>query len=176
MEGTVTSEVVPTETELPNEQVTTEEEAMELEFGLEGVQAKPSEHTKKDDDTKQFKPAKQDVITEHDLASDKPMSGDEEVILVYPFVGGQLIEDAAQGLFLGEDPTTCSPSKMMQLQLEKITPRQFFCTITKEDLKRIQPGVYFNDGLVNFGFNGSQGKNQRRILQLEISARISTQR
>jgi hypothetical protein len=79
-----------------------------------------------------------------------PKSADEEVILVCPLLDGEAIEDAAKGLFLGEDPHTCSAAHLLQLQQEKTTPQRHFSIITNGDYSRVKPGVYFHDVLVDF--------------------------
>jgi hypothetical protein len=66
------------------------------------------------------------LVTDVDQSGSQPAkskSSDQEVILVYLFIGGEAIEDAAKGLFLGEDPHTCSAAQMLQLQEEKRSPQ-----------------------------------------------------
>ncbi len=97
-------------------------------------------------------PAYNPLVTNVEEAASKltPSKSANDVILVYPFIDGEAIEDAAKGLFLGEDPATCSAAHLLQLQEEKTTPRSHFNIITRDDLNRVKPGVYFNDVLVNF--------------------------
>jgi Ulp1 family protease len=74
----------------------------------------------------------------------------EEPILEYPFAAGITIEDAAKGLFLGEDPINISNDFLISLQNEKVAPRNNFVQIIREDLDNLQPGEYLNDSLVDF--------------------------
>lgn len=77
------------------------EEAKEVVVTVEehrALQAKPSN----EDASKSSDEAMIDV----ELHVAKAKASDEEAILLYPFIGGYVIEDAAKGLFLGEDPNT----------------------------------------------------------------------
>ena len=74
----------------------------------------------------------------------------EEPILEYPFVAGVAIEDAAKGLFLDEDHINVSNDFLMSLQREKVGPRIHHVQILREDLDKLEPGVYLNDTLVDF--------------------------
>jgi hypothetical protein len=74
----------------------------------------------------------------------------EEHILEYPFVAGVAIEDAAKGLFLDEDHINVSNDFLMSLQREKVGPRIHHVQILREDLDKLEPGVYLNDTLVDF--------------------------
>jgi hypothetical protein len=81
-------EVRATVGELCNEQVSSEEEVMQLEFGSEKVPGKPSEPASIDDDATRLNHTKPDVITDAELAPDKPKTGDDVVVLVNPLLVG----------------------------------------------------------------------------------------
>jgi Ulp1 family protease len=74
----------------------------------------------------------------------------EELILEFSFAAGIAIEDAAKGLFLGEDPFDISNDFLISLQNEKVTPRNHFVQILPKDLDKLQPGEYLNDSLLDF--------------------------
>ena len=74
----------------------------------------------------------------------------EKKLLVYPFIAGDLIETAAKGLLLGEDPITCSSAHLLQLQQEKAAQKNHFVTMLQEDIDRLQPDKWLNDCLIDF--------------------------
>jgi hypothetical protein len=76
----------------------------------------------------------------------------EPVALVYPFVGGLDIEKACMGLFLGEENTRFSPSRILMLQQEKLAPRSHFITMHQSDFAWLNPNQYLNDAVVDFWF------------------------
>ncbi len=71
-------------------------------------------------------------------------------LLKYPFVAGVAIEDAAKGLFLGEDPINISPDFLLTPKKEKAAPRNHFLHILQQDLDCLEPGEYLNDCVVDF--------------------------
>jgi hypothetical protein len=74
----------------------------------------------------------------------------QEPILKYPSVAGAAIEDAAKGLFLGENPSAVSPELLLILQKEKVASRNHYIHILQQDLDHLEPGEYLNDCMVDF--------------------------
>jgi hypothetical protein len=73
----------------------------------------------------------------------------EDVLLVYPFYGGDAIEKDAKGLFLYEEKQ-CNASFLLQLQKEKCHPRNVSLIISKKDCEHLEPGKWLNDILIDF--------------------------
>jgi len=73
----------------------------------------------------------------------------EDILLVYPFLGGDAIEKAAQGLFLYEEKNY-NASFLLQLQKEKCHPRYHSMKISKKDRRKLEPGKWLNDVIVDF--------------------------
>jgi len=75
----------------------------------------------------------------------------QKIILVYPFVGGDRIEEAAKDLKLSSvDEKKLSLEELTTLQQEATTGRAHILTITGEDRDRLEPGEFLNDTLVDF--------------------------
>ena len=75
----------------------------------------------------------------------------QKIILVYPFVGGDRIENAAKDLTLSSvDEKKLSLEELTTLQQEATTGRAHILTITGEDRDRLEPGEFLNDTLVDF--------------------------
>jgi Ulp1 family protease len=74
----------------------------------------------------------------------------EQKLLVYPFIAGDLIETAADGLLLGEDPLTCSSTHLLQLQQEKAAQKNHFVTMLQENIDSLQPNKWLNDSVIDF--------------------------
>jgi len=68
---------------------------------------------------------------------------------VYPFLGGDAIEKAAQGLFLYEEKNY-NASFLLQLQKEKCHPRYHSMKISKKDRRKLEPGKWLNDVIIDF--------------------------
>jgi hypothetical protein len=75
-----------------------------------------------------------------------------KILLVYPFIGGDRIEKAAEGLKLSclSDEQFVSSEELVKLQQEATTGRAHFLSITGEDRDRLEPGEFLNDTLVEF--------------------------
>jgi hypothetical protein len=82
---------------------------------------------------------------------------DDDVLVVYPFDGDeQLIEKAAEGLKeasgVGPYNGDSSPEAVgdaMEIET-KTGERHHFLTVRVEDYKRLEPGIFLNDTLVDF--------------------------
>ena len=73
------------------------------------------------------------------------------IILVYPFVGGMRIEDAAKDLkVLSHDEKILSEQEILKLQQEASIGRSHIITITVEDRDRLNKPEFLNDTLVDF--------------------------
>jgi hypothetical protein len=83
------------------------------------------------------------------LSSDDNLPTFDDVMFVYPFVGGQAIENAAKGLFLFHD-SYCTPSVLMHLQKQACQPKKFSVAVTKQDRQRLLDNGWLNDNLINF--------------------------
>jgi len=98
------------------------------------------------------------------LGTTGPNAEKRKVILVYPFVGGDDVEKAAEGLMeemgdiveYSEDGIFHNLSaadqqlSTEQLQAEATSGRTHFLSITREDRDRLEPGEFLNDTLVDF--------------------------
>jgi len=73
----------------------------------------------------------------------------ENILLVYPFVGGQTIEEAAKGLFQFAEKR-CSKPMLLKLQMETAHPRHTAIEISKDDHKHLHPKGCLNDNLIDF--------------------------
>jgi hypothetical protein len=71
------------------------------------------------------------------------------VLFVYPFVGGQAIENAAKGLLLFQD-YPCMPTVLLLLQKQACEPKKSFVTVLKHDQERLCDGEWLNDNIINF--------------------------
>jgi hypothetical protein len=71
-------------------------------------------------------------------------------LLIYPFIAGDLVEKAAKGLFLGEDPMNCSSVHLLQLQQEKASQKNHHVSMEQEDIDRLQPDQWLDDSIVDF--------------------------
>jgi Ulp1 family protease len=71
------------------------------------------------------------------------------VLFVYPFVGGQAIENAAKGLLLFQD-YPCMPTVLLLLQKQACEPKKSFVTVLKHDQERLCDGGWLNDNIINF--------------------------
>ena len=73
------------------------------------------------------------------------------IILMYPFVGGMRIEDAAKDLkVLSHDEKILSEQEILKLQQEASIGRSHIITITVEDRDRLNKPEFLNDTLVDF--------------------------
>jgi hypothetical protein len=68
-----------------------------------------------------------DALPERDvvdlvLSSEDNLPVLNDIMFVYPFVGGQAIENAAKGLFLFQD-SYCTPTMLMHLQQQACQPK-----------------------------------------------------
>jgi hypothetical protein len=82
---------------------------------------------------------------------------DEDVLLVYPFSGSKHdMEKAADGIFsfFGPEKSTDSnddsSTKRDSSEEESSNGRSHYLTITAGDCRRLEPGVYLNDTLIDF--------------------------
>jgi len=75
----------------------------------------------------------------------------QQVILIYPFVGGERIEKAAKDLKLSayNERVLCLDQLTAQ-QVEASTGRAHILTITVEDRDKLNPGEFLNDTLIDF--------------------------
>ena len=75
----------------------------------------------------------------------------QNVILSYPFVGGDCIEKAAKGLKLPTwNETEVTYDQLILQQVEASTGRVHILTMYADDRDRLSPGKFLNDTLINF--------------------------
>ncbi len=72
-----------------------------------------------------------------------------DVMFVYPFVGGQAIENAAKGLFLFHY-CYCMPTVLLQLQEQACQAKKSFVTVMKQDQEWLCDGGWLNDNFISF--------------------------
>jgi Ulp1 family protease len=76
-------------------------------------------------------------------------SAKENILLVYPFVGGQAIEESAKGLFQSEEKRRSNPM-LLKLQTEAVHPRNTAIVTSKDDCKLLNPKGWLNYVLIDF--------------------------
>ena len=86
---------------------------------------------------------------EEDIGVDGKPPAKENILLVYPFVGGQAIEESAKGLFQYEEKRRSNPM-LSRLQTEAVHPRNTSLVISKDDRKLLNPKGWLNDTLIDF--------------------------
>ncbi len=94
------------------------------------------------------------------LAAIKSLGKEEtgKIILVYPFVGGEQIEELARKMKIfsrfiqgdGMKEPILSLEKILKIQQEVSSGSRHILTITDEDRFRLQPRKYLNDTLIDF--------------------------
>jgi hypothetical protein len=82
-----------------------------------------------------------DAFTEQDvvdlmLSSEDNLPVLNDIMFVYPFVGGQAIENAAKGLLLFHD-SYCTPTMLMHLQEQACQPKRTSVAISEQDQARL---------------------------------------
>jgi hypothetical protein len=70
--------------------------------------------------------------------------------LVFPFLGGDSVELAAQGLPLCDPISDFVTSDLITMQLEKSVGRNQIITFTDVDMKSLAPRAYVNENVIDF--------------------------
>ncbi len=75
---------------------------------------------------------------------------DVEKLLVYPFIGGDRIELAAQGLDLCDFWSDYDDDRLITVQMEHLVGRNQFQTFHQKDFDRLNPRTCVNDVIIGF--------------------------
>ncbi len=71
-------------------------------------------------------------------------------LLSFPFLGGALVEQAAQGLNLCDPMQDFVTADLITMQLEKSVGRNSIVTILQLDRSSLNPATYINDNVIDF--------------------------
>jgi hypothetical protein len=71
------------------------------------------------------------------VEKEKDTTPSEPVVLVYPFVASNNIENATKGPHLREESSKFSSSHLLQLLQQKVTPRSHFITMHQSDFDQL---------------------------------------
>jgi hypothetical protein len=71
-------------------------------------------------------------------------------LLSFPFLGGALVEQAAQGLNLCDPMQDFVTADLITMQLEKSVGRNSVVTISELDRSSLNPATYINDNVIDF--------------------------
>ncbi len=91
-----------------------------------------------------------DVSVEFSRVAAKQSPSIDPVLLVYPFVGGMAVENAAAGLLLCEEIVKVSEKHLYMIQRNNCHLKAWYMTIRNRDIESLQPGNFVNDIIVDF--------------------------
>jgi hypothetical protein len=91
-----------------------------------------------------------DVSVEFSRVAAKQSPSIDPVLLVYSFVAGMAMENAAAGLLFGEEIGEVSEKRLFMIQRINCHPKAQYMTIRNRDIESLQPGNYVNDIIVDF--------------------------
>jgi hypothetical protein len=91
-----------------------------------------------------------DVSIEFSRVAAKQTPSIDPVLLIYPFVGGTAVENAAAGLLFGEEIIKVSEKRLLMIQRKNCHPKARYMTIRNRDIESLQPGNFVNDIIVDF--------------------------
>jgi len=90
------------------------------------------------------------MIHDEVVEVDSLLSLEDNRWLVFPFLGGDSVELAAQGLPLCDPIRDFVTSDLITMQLEKSVGRNQIITFTDVDMKSLAPRAYVNDNVIDF--------------------------
>jgi hypothetical protein len=91
-----------------------------------------------------------DVSVEFSRVAAKQTPSIDPVLLIYPFVGGMAVENAAAGLLFGEEIIKVSEKRLLMIQRKTSHPKARYMTIRNRDIESLQPGNFVNDVILDF--------------------------
>jgi hypothetical protein len=91
-----------------------------------------------------------DVSIEFSRVAAKQTPSIDPVLLVYPFVGGTAVENAAAVLLFGEEIIKVSEKRLLMIQRSNCHPKARYMTIRNRDIESLQPDNFVNDVIVDF--------------------------
>jgi hypothetical protein len=74
----------------------------------------------------------------------------DPVLLLYPFVGGKALENAATGLVFGDEVVHYSEPCLLQIRKKNTHPKARFMTVRKKDIDSLQPGNLVKNVIIDF--------------------------